>query len=117
LAPSERRLMLYDRQTHRLRTLDTSRTSCGFCLRPTWVGNDYAVYNVCSARRFSCEIAVWHNGSVGERVRNTYPRTTYDGVLDESTLNLYYVKSTVYCGIFVSIQRKHLGFSPSSELF
>ena len=102
-------MLLYNRSSGRLSQIARFTAKCFFCYTPTWVGATHAVYDRCPARTGACRPQVMTIGgaTVGVPV-DPAPVTAYGGSLDEASGNLYFIKSSVYCGIFVSIERANI---------
>jgi hypothetical protein len=102
-------MLLFNRQSHVLTTVARFTAKCPQCYTPTWVGAAHAVYDKCSARTGACDPRVMTIGGATVAVPiGPAPVSAYGGSLDEANLNLYFIKSSVYCGIFVSIERANI---------
>lgn len=114
LTSKARILYLYNRSSGALSQLATTSRSCGGCLRPTWVGTTHVVWSSCSASTFACNVRVHViGGSTVSVPKDPVPYSAYDGAMDESTGDVYFIRSTAYCGLFVEVQRWNVdGGSP-----
>jgi hypothetical protein len=101
-----RLMLLYNRASGSVSRIASARTKCGSCLEPEWVGQHHAIYRVCSAKTFACNVKVLTIGGGTKTVpgkQNPYSR--YGAAMDESTGDVYYVSTNVYCGLFDEIDR------------
>ena len=107
-------LYLYNRTTGALSQLATTGTGCGGCMRPTFVGATHVIWTTCSATTQACNVRVHVIGGGTVSVpKAPDPYSTYDGAMDETTRDVYFVRSTSWCGLFVEVQRWNLdGGSP-----
>jgi hypothetical protein len=106
LTSTARNLLLFNRSTGNLKQIDSIKPRCGSCLRPTWVGSSSLIYQRCSNGGV-CDVFVWQKGVGTQAIPNPggSPYTQYGGVMDEATGDIYYVRSTTWCGLFVEIRR------------
>ena len=111
LTSRARTLLLYNRSSGRITQVASSRSRCGLCLEPNWVGTSHLAYTVYSPRTNTTNVRVLTIG--GSTV--TVPRQSgpswdnYGASMAESTGDIYFAQSTIYCGLFVSIARWNLG--------
>jgi hypothetical protein len=106
LTSSSRNLVLYDKATRVGHRIATAAKSCDWCLYPTWVGASHLIYTQCSASNSTCQVRVLTIGSQTVTVpRGLAPYSNYSGSMDEATGNVYYIASTTWCGLFVSLSR------------
>jgi hypothetical protein len=101
-----RAMYLYNRTTGALSQLATTTLGCGGCLRPTFVGSTHVVWTSCSPSTFVCNVRVHViGGSTVTVPKAPAPYSAYDAGMDEATGDVYFIRSTSYCGLFVEIQR------------
>ncbi len=118
LTSKARVLLLYNRSTGGLTQIASTKTSCTSCLDPTWVGMTHLAYETCSPTTYACNAKVLTiGGSTVTVPRNPAPYSNYGASVDEATGDVYFVSSTAYCGLFVSIDRWNLGGGAASSLY
>jgi hypothetical protein len=118
LTGTARNLLLYNRSSGRLTLIASVKPSCSDCLRPTWVGSTHLAYKSCSPVTFACNARVLTIGGGTVTVpRSPAPHSNYGASVDEATGDVYYVSSTSYCGLFVSIDRWNLAGGTASSLY
>ena len=106
LTATGRTLVLYDKATRVGHKIATTTKSCNWCLRPNWVGGSHLVYTQCSASTDTCQVRVLTIGGQTVTVpRGAVPYSNYSGSMDEATGDVYYISSTKWCGLFVSLNR------------
>jgi hypothetical protein len=107
LTPTARVLWLYNRSTRRTTQIASIKPKCGSCLRPTWVGASHLLYQTCSAKTFGCQIRLWTKGVATRVVPNAdgSPYSQYGGSMNEATGDVYYIRTTTWCGLFTEIRR------------
>jgi len=106
LTATARTLVLYDKATRVGHKIATTTKSCNWCLRPNWVGESHLVYTQCSASTDTCQVRVLTLGGQTVTVpRGAVPYSNYSGSMDEETGDVYYISSTKWCGLFVSLNR------------
>jgi hypothetical protein len=109
LTSTSRTLLLFNRNTGKLTEIESIKPRCGSCLRPTWVGSTHLIYQKCS-KSFVCKLLVWTKGGSTQTIPNPNgsPYTQYSGAMDEAIGDIYYFRSTTWCGLFVEIRRTNL---------
>jgi len=109
LTSTARVLLLFNRNTGNLTQIDSIKPGCGSCLRPTWVGSTHLIYQHCS-KSFVCKLRVWAKGGSTQTIPTPLgsPYTQYSGAMDEGTGDIYYFRSTNWCGLFVEIRRTNV---------
>ena len=118
LTSTARVLLLYNRSSGGLKQIASVKPSCSSCLRPTWVGSTHLAYETCSPATFACNAKVLTIGGGTVTVpRSPAPYSNYGASVDEATGNVYFVSSTSYCGLFVSIERWNLAGGTASSLY
>jgi hypothetical protein len=111
-------LLLYKRSNGSVTQIATTTPGCGSCLSPSWVGANSLVYNTCSRTTQACNVKVYTvGGGTVTAPRNPAPYTNYGGSMDESTGNVYYISSTTWCGLFVSIDKWNKAGGPASSIY
>ena len=111
-------LLLFNRSSGRVTQIGSAKLSCDFCLGPTWVGTTHLAYEVCSPTTYACNAKVLTiGGSTVTVPRAPAPHSVYGAAMDESTGDVYFVSSTIYCGLFVSIERWNLSGGAASDLY
>jgi hypothetical protein len=102
-------MLLYNRSSHSLTQIARFKPKCSWCFTPTWVGSAHAVYDRCSSKTQACTPNVLTIGGSTVAVPiGAAPVTAYGGSLDEASGNLSFIQSSLYCGIFVSIERANI---------
>lgn len=118
LTSTARLLLLYNRSTGKVSQIATAKASCGSCLGPTWVGDQHLVYETCSSTSNACKIRVREIGGGTVTIpRAPAPYTTYGGVMDEATGDVYYISSTTWCGLFVSVSRWNIAGGAATPIY
>jgi hypothetical protein len=116
LTSSSRNLLLYDKATRVGHKIATASKSCTWCLYPNWVGASHLVYTQCSASNDTCQVRVLTiGGSTVTVPRGKVPYSNYSGAMDEATGNVYYISSTKWCGLFVSLNRWNVSGDSAPE--
>jgi hypothetical protein len=111
-------LLLFRRSTGTTSLIASAKRSCGSCLVPTWVGTNHLVYDKCSPTTFACQVRVLTIGGATVTVPHlAAPHTNYGASMDETTQDIYYFNSTTWCGLFVSIDRWHLGGGAATTIY
>jgi len=109
LTSTARVLLLYHRGSGRLTQIASSKKSCSSCLAPTWVGQTHLAYDSCSSSTNACNAKVLTiRGATVTVPRAPAPHSNYGAAMDESTGDIYFVSTTSYCGLFVSLDRWNL---------
>ena len=119
LTSTARKLLLYNRTSGRVTVVASSSPRCGSCLQPNWVGTSHLVYTVYSPRTGQTNIRVLTIGGSAVTVPRR-PGPSYDnyaGAMDESTGDVYFAQSTIYCGLFVSVARWNLGGGTPTSIY
>ena len=100
-------LFLYNRTSGRLTQIASSKVKCGSCFRPDWVGSTHLIYQQCSPKTFACKLWLWTKKGSTRLIPNPdgSPYSQYGGVMDEATGDIYYIRTTTWCGLFVEIRR------------
>jgi hypothetical protein len=118
LTSTTRELLLYNRSSGRTTQVATTKRSCSSCLQPTWVGATHLAYDTCSATNSACNSHVLTIGGAAVTVpRAPAPHSVYGAAVDEATGNVYFVSSTTWCGLFVSVERWNLAGGAPSDLY
>jgi hypothetical protein len=109
ITSSARVLLLFNRSTGKLAQIASVGVRCSSCLRPDWVGDTHMIYQQCS-KSLVCKLRVWRKGASTLKVPNPdgSPYTQYGGAMDEATEDIYYFRSTYWCGLFLEIRRTDL---------
>ena len=106
LTATARTLVLYDKARRVGHKIATTAKGCSWCLSPTWVGDSHLLYTQCSAVNDTCQVRVLTIGGQTVTVpRGAVPYSNYSGSMDEATGDVYYISSTKWCGLFVSLNR------------
>ena len=106
LTATARTLVLYDKARRVNTRSQPPRKGCSWCLSPTWVGDSHLLYTQCSAVNDTCQVRVLTIGGQTVTVpRGAVPYSNYSGSMDEATGDVYYISSTKWCGLFVSLNR------------
>jgi hypothetical protein len=103
---SERQLLLFNRKTGSLKKLASAPLKCGSCLQPEWVGQQHALYSVCSRATYACNVKVYTIGGGTQTVpgqQNPYSR--FGAAMDEARGDIYYISSNTWCGLFDEVDR------------
>ena len=110
LSSKGRDLMLYNRTTHSLSRIASATSACSSCLWPTWVGASHLLYDSCSGRTYVCQVKILNIGGGTTTVpHQPAPYSSYGASMDESSNDIYFIRSTTYCGLFVELDRWHVG--------
>jgi hypothetical protein len=119
LTSTARNLILFNKTTRAGHVIATTTKACGWCLRPTFVGASHLAYTQCSASNDTCQVRVLTIGGQTVSVpRGPVPYSNYSGSLDEATGDVYYIASTTWCGLFVSLNRWNLsGVSAPASMY
>jgi hypothetical protein len=109
ITSSARVLFLFNRSTGNLTQIASVGLKCDSCLRPDWVGDTHMIYRQCS-KSFVCKLRIWRKGASTLTIPNPNgpPYTQYGAAMDEATGDIYYLRSTTWCGLFVEIRRTNL---------
>jgi hypothetical protein len=104
-------LILYDRNTH-----DTTTLAKGLkTFIPSFAGATYVAWTVCGS--VTCTVFYWSVGGGTHAVPSVTGKAQYDGVIDEVSSQIYYVRSSANaCGRFVTFRRSSIGSSTSTVL-
>jgi hypothetical protein len=103
---TERQLLLFNRKTGSLKKLASAPLKCDWCLQPDWVGQQHAVYTVCSRSNYACNVKVLTIGGGTQTVPGAKnPHSRFGAAMDEARGDVYYVSSSTWCGLYVEIDR------------
>jgi hypothetical protein len=109
ITSSARVLFLFNRSTGKLTQVASVGLKCSSCLRPDWVGDTLMIYRQCS-KSFVCKLRIWRKGASTLTIPNPdgSPYSQYGGAMDEASGDIYYFRSTNWCGLFVEIRRTNI---------
>ena len=109
ITSSARLLLLFNRSTGKVTQVASVGLKCSSCLRPDWVGDTHMIYQVCT-KSFLCKVRIWRKGASTLTIPTPggSPYSQYGAAMDEATGDIYYIRSTYWCGLFVEIRRTNL---------
>jgi hypothetical protein len=76
------------------------------------------VYETCSKTTFACQVKVLTIGGVTVTVpHQPAPYSQYGASMDETAGAVYYIRSTIYCGLFVELDRWPLSGGAATTIY